>query len=55
MDKILLLLPLLACPLMMLAMGAIGWFSAKVLRRDRDAKTDSAKTGTTITAATESS
>jgi hypothetical protein len=33
MDKILLLLTLLACPLGLLAMGAIGWFTAKVLRR----------------------
>jgi hypothetical protein len=55
MDKLSLLLPLLACPLMMLAMGAIGWFTAKVLRRDRAAKADTAKTGTRITAATESS
>jgi hypothetical protein len=55
MHNILLFLPLLACPLMMLAPGAIGWFAAKVLRRGRDAKADTAKTGTTVAATTESS
>jgi hypothetical protein len=33
MENIPLLLTLLACPLGMLAMAAIGWFTAKVLRR----------------------
>jgi hypothetical protein len=43
MEKILLILTLLACPLSMFAMGAIGWFTAKVLRRgDRDETTTAA-------------
>jgi hypothetical protein len=46
MEKILLLLTLLACPLGMLALGAIGWFTAKVLRRG-----DMADTSTEITPA----
>ena len=43
MEKLLLLITLLACPLGMLAMGAIGWFTAKVLRRgDRTESTTAA-------------
>jgi len=43
MEKLLLLITLLACPLVMLAMGAIGWFTAKVLRRgDRTESTTAA-------------
>lgn len=36
MEKALFILILLACPVGMLAMGAIAWFSSKVLRRGRE-------------------
>jgi hypothetical protein len=42
MDKALLLLGLLACPLGMLAMGGIAWVAGKTFKRSNNAVADTA-------------
>ncbi|MGH2953340.1 MAG: hypothetical protein ACRDK9_04865 [Solirubrobacterales bacterium] len=38
MESLLFLIPLLACPLAMAAIGAVGWLWAKASRRPNDAE-----------------